>query len=186
MIDLTQTTPAQATPDGSNWHGMLPTKLLLRLAAQPRLGAALYTVGETLIKEVDRRRLELIALRVSAVRGCQYVWRGHCRIALRLEDGPLTAQDIARVAAGPTALADPDRSIVRAVDDLLDHRVVDRATRERLGEGLLGLMIGTLFYDTVATLMHGEAPEPDAVPVAGIETPARARQLVGRASEPLI
>lgn len=154
------------------WDGRRPYKLFAALQAQPVIGDALLAQGAVLMDEVDHRTRELIALRVSTVRNCVYVWSGHARLALELA---LTRTEIARVTVGPTVFAGSDAAVLWAVDHVLTNRPIDPDTQRELGEGgVLSVRITTKFYETVASIMHGAEPEPDVAPV-GLETPALAR-----------
>jgi alkylhydroperoxidase family enzyme len=159
------------------WGDEIPEQLLARLAAEPTIGAALRALGDALMAGLDGRTLELVALRVSAVRDNRYVWAGHCAIALTRPHGRLTVEEIARVAAGPQTLSGADAVTVQAVDDLLTLRRLGGATRQALGERALAVTIATSFYDMVVTVMRDAAP--DASPIAGLETPALATSAMG-------
>jgi alkylhydroperoxidase family enzyme len=158
------------------WKGHVPDKLFTRLSAAPVAGDALCALGDALLATVSRRILELVALRTSAVRDCPYMWNGHCRIALEPPDPPLTAECVARVAAGPAALAGHDAVVVQGIDDVLAGRGLGAWAEDAIGDGALSVLIATLFYATVATIMSDA--EPDAQPVPGLETPAIAARRV--------
>lgn len=155
------------------WGGRRPYKLFAALQAQPVLGDALYAQGAVLMDEMDHRTHELVALRVGAVRECAYVWAGHVRIA---NDLGLTRDEIARIAVGPSVFSGRDAAVLWAVDHVLANRRMDPATQRMLGEdGVLSVRIAAKFYETVASIMKDAEPEPDVMPVGGVETPAVAR-----------
>jgi hypothetical protein len=154
----------------TSWRELRPRQLLARLAVEPVIGAAFEALGRTLVDELDGRTLETIALRVSARRDCHYVWRGHCVIALNHPTQPLTVDEIARIAEGPSALTGADQVLVRAVDELLGEGL-GALSKATLGSRALPISIATFFYNAVAVLMSDAAPEPDARPVRGLETP---------------
>jgi AhpD family alkylhydroperoxidase len=155
------------------WDGRRPYKFFEELQAQPVIGDALCAQGAVLMDEIDHRMRELIALRVSAVRNCEYVWAGHARLA---RDLALTREEIARVAVGPTVFNGRDSAVLWAVDHVLANRRIDPVTQRMLGEqGVLAVRIAAKFYDTVASIMQYAEREPDVEPVAGVETPAQAR-----------
>ena len=154
------------------WGGRRPYKLFAALQAQPVIGDALVAQGAVLMDEVEHRTRELIALRVSVVRNCVYVWSGHARLA---HDLALTRTEIARVTIGPTVFSGHDAAVLWAVDHVLANRPIDPATQRELGDaGVLSVRITTKFYETVASIMHDAEPEPGIAPT-GLETPARAR-----------
>lgn len=143
------------------WNGALPHQLFDRLSEAPEAGDALCGVGDALLGSLDGRTLELVALRVAAVRACRYVWAGHCVIASRRASGRLTHDEIARIAAGPEAMDGPDAELLVAVDALL--------TRSAESALPLSVTIAVLFYDVVCMIMSDA--EPDAAPVPGLEDP---------------
>jgi AhpD family alkylhydroperoxidase len=155
------------------WNGCRPYKLFQALRAQPAIGDALCAQGAVLMDEVDHRTRELVALRVSAVRNCDYVWAGHARFAKELA---LTCDEIARVAVGPTVFSGRDSAVLWAVDHVLANRRIDAETQRLLGEDVvLSIRIAAKFYETVASIMYDAEPEPDVEPISGLETPAQAR-----------
>jgi alkylhydroperoxidase family enzyme len=160
------------------WNGLVPEALFRRLSAEPVVGDSLCALGDALLSTADGRMLEFVALRSSAVRDCLYMWRGHCQIALRRLDEPITAEEIARIAAGPAAFTGADAAVVQAIDELLDDGCLSAPTRSALGDRALILTIATLFYETIAIVMHDA--EPEAEPLDGLETPAAAARAVGR------
>jgi alkylhydroperoxidase family enzyme len=158
----------------AQWRGMRPARLLVRLDEEPRIGAAAHGFGRALLDTLDGRTAETVALRVGAVHECAYVWRGHCRIALAHPTAALTREDVARIAAGPEALHGVDRWVVTAIDALLDRGRQSRDNGVAVSQIAPSLVFATAFYDAVAALMDGAEPEPDALPIAGLETPAAA------------
>lgn len=161
-----------------------PHRLFQRLEYSPQVGDALLALGRALNDEVDGRVLELVALRVSAVRECTYVWRGHCRIVLQRDDAGLSLEDIARIATGPDAMDRADAVVVRAVDELLADGRLTGPTQDDLAALGLGVDVPVVtgFYATVASLMDGA--EPDAEPVAGLQTPAVAAAAISGQADP--
>jgi AhpD family alkylhydroperoxidase len=85
-------------------------------------GAVLLSFGK-----LARRDAELVILRVGQLRGCEYELQHHRRIAGRRGiDSP--TKD--RVVEGPHAdgLADRDRTLLAAVDELIDKRTLSPQT----------------------------------------------------------
>ena len=155
------------------WRAMRPVQLFDRLAAAPDVGAAMHRLGGALLGALDGRDAERIALRVSAVRDCPYVWRGHCRIATLQLDEPLSAEEVARIAHGPGALEGHAALIVGAVDELLAGRH-PAALAELEPPVALAVVVATHFYAAVTVLMRDAPPEPDALPLPNLRTPAEA------------
>jgi hypothetical protein len=143
------------------------------LAAHPVVGDALCGLGDALLEDLADRPRELVALRVSAVLDSVYVWTGHTHLAL---DSVLSRSEIAAVACGPAALAGRDTAVLRAVDELLADDRLARLTYFTLGSEAFGVIVATGFYRTLAAVARDLDPRPDIRPIAGLETPARARE----------
>lgn len=157
-------------PDPAGWQHR-PRRLYEILAADPALGEAFDNYGRTLNKLLPARMLELIALRLAALRDCDYMWRGHVQIALNHPVERLTEDEIAGIAAGPHTLEGADARIVRAIDEVAACRAThpDLAS---LGDDALPVLLAILFYEAVTVLMHRVEPEPEATPVPGLQTPS--------------
>lgn len=173
MTEPKQKLEARIVQVDQHWKDQRPYELFRRLMVQPVIGEAICALGDTIIDELTDRCRELVALRASALRENAYMWRGHCQIA---QHTGLTVAEIARVAVGPTVFERDDAAVLCAVDVVLANRRIDLTTRHMLGEGgVLSVRIAAKFYDMVASIMHDAEPEPRATPIAGLETPARAR-----------
>jgi alkylhydroperoxidase family enzyme len=177
-MDDTQFLPRRRATQRPQWSGLVPAALFARLEAEPVVGDALCGLGDSLLENANGRMLEFVALRTSVVRDCLYMWRGHCRIALRRPDEPLSAEEIARIAVGPAAFAGSDAATLAAIDELLANGRFSARTRSAVGERELILTIASLFYDTIAIIMRDAVPDED--PVAGLETPFDAARAVAR------
>jgi alkylhydroperoxidase family enzyme len=101
------------------------------------------------------RQRELMVLRISAVRGALYEWTQHKWMA-RNEAG-MTDEEIERVAEGPDARGwgEEDRTLLRAVDELIAHARIGDETWSRLravlGEQqVMDLVFTVGAYDTLA------------------------------------
>lgn len=172
MID--QTSPPE-------WRAMRPRRLLTRLSAAPGLVTPVDRLGRALLAALDGRTYETVALRVSARRDCPYTWRAHCLIARNHLTDPRTAEEIARIAAGPSALTGRDAAVAAAVDALLDRRT-GTPTLRRLGRDEVPIVFATALYDAVTALMAEAEPEPDAVALTGLDTPLTAVRSLNRGS----
>jgi alkylhydroperoxidase family enzyme len=161
------------------WNGIEPTQLLARFAPDPALREAFLGLGDALHDQLPARWIELVALRCGVVRDCLYEWRGHVKIARDRPDDALTELEIALVATGPEAWTSEDALVLMAVDELLLDRHLSAATERALGpERALRVELAVAFYDAIATLMHGAAP--DEPPIQGLESPAAARRSLRR------
>lgn len=165
-------------PDPAGWQHR-PQRLYDILGADPALGEPFDVYGKTLNQVLPPRMLELVALRLAALRDCHYMWRGHVQIALHHPVDPLTEDEIAGVAAGPHALAEPDARFVRAIDELAARRPTRHAL-QALGDDALRVLLATFFYEAVTALLHDVEPEPQATPVAGLQTPSIAARRLDR------
>ena len=176
MTDYTHKLARRIAHGKQMWGDQFPFRLFERLMLQPAIGEAICVLGDAVISELDDRARELVALRVSDTRTNLYIWRGHCQIALRLG---LTLTDVARVTAGPTALAGDDAAVMWTVDHVLANRPIDAATTQALGHRrLLTVTTAARFYDLVASVMRDAEPEAAATPIEGFATPAQARGVV--------
>jgi AhpD family alkylhydroperoxidase len=162
--------PQSTLPDPAGWQHR-PQRLYEILATDPALGEAFDVYGRTLNQLLRPRTLELIALRLAALRDCDYMWRGHVQIALNHPVDAFTVDEVARVAAGPHALDEADARIVRAIDELAARRAT-RPNLDALGDDALGVVLATFFYEAVTALLHRVEPEKQATPVAGLQTPS--------------
>ena len=178
MIDPKSLLERRRAVERPQWGGLVPEELFARLEAEPLVGDALCAVGDALLETADGRMLEFVALRASVMRDCLYMWRGHCRTALRRDPEPLGMDEIARIAAGRGAPTGPDAPVLAAIDQLLLDRRLSARARRAVGDRALILTIAVLFYETVAIIMRDA--EPEAEPIAGLETPAIAARSVGR------
>jgi hypothetical protein len=158
-----------------HWRELRPWRLLELLADEPVIGPALLALGRALTEEFDSRMLELIAVRVSALRDNRYVFKGHAYLATRCLR-VLTVDEVARIVAGPDSLTKHDATLVRAVDELLNGSGLSSASQAALGSRAPRVAIAAAFYDLVATLMRDAEPESDVPVVRGLETPTIAVQ----------
>jgi 3-deoxy-7-phosphoheptulonate synthase len=179
MIDQTGPLAQPRAAHRPQWGGLFPETLFKRLEQDPPVGEAVAAIGDMLLERADGRMLEFVALRSSAVRGCLYMWVGHSHIALQRQPEPLTAEEIARVAAGPAALTGADAALLTAIDELLFDRQLSAHSVQALGERGLILRAAVLFYETIAGIV-GDSP-PEEEPIRGLETPAVAARSVGGA-----
>ena len=176
MTDETHKLARRIAHGKQKWGDQFPFRLFERLQLQPEIGEAICVLGDAVMRELDDRPRELVALRVSDARTNLYIWRGHCQIALHLG---LTLSDVARVTAGPRAFAGDDAAVMWTVDHVLANRPVDGATKQALGDQrLLTVTTAARFYDLVASVMRDAEPEAAAKPIEGFETPAQARGVV--------
>jgi AhpD family alkylhydroperoxidase len=94
------------------------------------LGAVLLGLGK-----LRRRDTELVILRVAHLRGCEYELQHHRRIAKRRG---VDADTQAKIFEGPRAdgMADRDRTLLTAVDELIDTRTLSHETWQSLSTHL--------------------------------------------------
>jgi len=145
-----------------------PHQLLTELDRDPALARGFHALGREVNRSDDMRTIELIATAVAAVRMNEYVWRGHCYLAVELL-AVLSRDEIARIAHRPDWLPEADRRLVGAVRELL-HGDLSPASKALLGARAARFTVAVRFYDLVATLTHDFAPEATTPVVSGLET----------------
>ncbi|MGB7052085.1 MAG: hypothetical protein WBG41_10995, partial [Acidimicrobiales bacterium] len=97
---------------------------------------------------------------------CEYEWAQHTVLA---RDAGLDVADIERVASGPDAegWSEPERALVRAVDELVEGAGLSEVTWASLNETLevrqlLDLVFTVGAYDTLAMAFRSFGVELDA------------------------
>lgn len=84
--------------------------------------------------KLDRRQTEIVILRAAAICRDEYEWTQHVPIARR---AGVTAEEIELIAAGTgDGLPTNDATLLTAVDELLENRVLSDATFAALAEFL--------------------------------------------------
>ena len=147
--------------------GRKPGNLLSTFACYPELAHAYLTFnGHVLFNSsLSPRQRELLVLRVAVLRKCEYEWAQHVRLGA---DAGLSAEEIDRIVEGPEK---PDwdmldRSVLRAVDELLDGAEVSEATWVDLAQHLderqlMDLVFTVGAYETLAMALRSFGIEPD-------------------------
>ena len=137
-------------------------------AQYPELAKAYFTLNSHILysSSLSARQRELMILRVAVLRRCDYEWAQH--VILAAEAG-LTPEEIDRVVDGPDraewdAL---DRSMLRAVDELLEEAEVGDATWAELAahldtHQLMDLVFTIGLYEILAMAFRSFGLEPDA------------------------
>jgi AhpD family alkylhydroperoxidase len=115
---------------------------------------------------LPRAQTELVILRVAHNCGCDYEWGHHEHLG---RAAGLSAEEIERVRAGPDAAGwtEPQRLLLRAADELHQHRTISDELWEEL-RGLLDeprlielfMLIG--HYEMLAMTLNALAVQPDA------------------------
>lgn len=158
-------------------EGTTPPNLFLTLGRRRRLFRGWLHFAARLMPRggLPRRETELVILRVAHLRGCDYEFRHHARIARR---SGVSAADVDRVVAGPGeggrdeadredgGWSGRERALLTAVDGLLRDRDLDDATWSRLRRHLtepecveLCMLVG--HYDMLATVITALRIQPD-------------------------
>jgi alkylhydroperoxidase family enzyme len=164
LARLTAAVTARAT-------GGEPLRVFTTLGRHPRLFRAWLRLGASLMfrGELPRADRELVTLRVAWRCGSWYEWVQHVDLAGR---AGMTADEIARAVDGtPAAGWGPrQRVLLRAADELHDHRVVTDRTWQALSDELserqvieLCMLVG--HYEMLAMTLNslGVEPEPSAL-----------------------
>jgi AhpD family alkylhydroperoxidase len=150
----------EGRPKALNALGMLAYHPVLTEAFNTFNGHILFTSSLT------PRQRELLVLRVAHVRGCEYEWAQHTVLA---RDAGLDVADIERVASGADAegWSEPERALLRAVDELVEGAGLSDVTWASLNETLevrqlLDLVFTVGAYDTLAMAFRSFGVELDA------------------------
>jgi alkylhydroperoxidase family enzyme len=126
------------------------------LARYPALTQAFHTFnGHVLFATtLSPRQRELVVLRVAALRGASYEWAQH---VVQGADAGITPEEMSRIRTGPGApeWSSPDRALLRATDELVQHAVISDATWEELASQLdehqlMDLIFTVGAYDALA------------------------------------
>jgi alkylhydroperoxidase family enzyme len=137
-------------------------------AHYPALAKAWHTFNGHILfaTTLSERQRELAVLRVAALRNADYEWRQHAVLA---GDVGISAEEVARVAEGPDAPSwtAEDRTLLRAVDELVTDAVVSDATWRELSETLdthqlMDLVFTVGAYDLLAMAFRSFGVEIDA------------------------
>ncbi len=153
--------------------GMLPAErrnpdsagnLLATLVRHPKLTRSFLRFNNHLLfsSTLPPRLRELAVLRVAHLSNCEYEWRHH--VVMGREVG-LTDEDIASIQRGE-ATDEPDRAILRAVDELQDKSIVSDETWAVLSEHLderqrMDLVFTIGCYGALAMAINTFGVEPD-------------------------
>jgi AhpD family alkylhydroperoxidase len=154
------TPPREGRPKALNALGMLAYHPGLTQSFNTFNGHILFT------STLAPRQRELLVLRVAHVRRCDYEWAQHTVLA---RDAGLDVGEIKRVAAGSDAegWSEPDRALLRSVDELIDTARLSEATWASLRRTLevpqlLDLVFTVGAYDTLAMAFRSFGIELDA------------------------
>jgi AhpD family alkylhydroperoxidase len=148
--------------------GTRPPHLFLTLGRhRPLFRGWLWFAGRLMPGgRLPRRETELVILRVAHVRGSDYELQHHVRLGRR---AGVTADDVARVVAGPDAdgWSDRERTLLATADRLLDDRDLDddgwAALRRHLDDrDAIELLLLVGHYDMLAMTLNTLRVAPDA------------------------
>ena len=149
-----------ARPKGLNALGTL--------AQHPELTTAYHTFNGHILfgSTLTTRQRELLVLRVATLRRSDYEWAQHAVLAA---DAGISADEVARVAAGPDAAGwSPfEAALLRAVDELVADAEVSDATWATLAddldtEQLMDLVFTVGAYEILAMAFKSFGVELDA------------------------
>ena len=110
--------------------------VLATLMHHPTLAGPFLAYNQMLLQSpaLDPRRRELMILRVAWRTRSRYEWVQHARLAARLG---ITTDEIAALAGGePVDWTPPERALLDATDELVDHYRVADETWKSLAEHL--------------------------------------------------
>jgi alkylhydroperoxidase family enzyme len=171
LARLTAAVTARAT------HGE-PMRIFTTLGRHPRLFRSWLRFAATLMLRGDLPRAdrELVTLRTAWRCGSWYEWVQHAALARR---AGLATRDIARAVDGPDAAGwrPRQRLLLRAADELHDHRTITDRTWQALSDELtdrqlieLCLLVG--HYEMLAMTLNSLGVEPEAAALAQLTGPA--------------
>jgi AhpD family alkylhydroperoxidase len=144
-----------------------PPNLFLTMGRQRKLFRGWLRFAGRLMPggTLPRRETELVILRVAHLRSCAYEFEHHVRLGRR---AGVTAEDVARIEAGPNAdgWTDRERALLRAVDALhTDQDLDDRtwtALRAHLDEPqAIEFLLLVGHYEMLATFLLTLRVQPD-------------------------
>ena len=145
-----------------------PGNLLGTFACYPELAKAYLTFnGHVLFRStLPARGREILILRVAARRRCEYEWAQHVRLGAA---AGLSAEEIGWIAEGPERPEWDmlDRSLLQAVDELLDGAQINDGTWTNLARHLdehqlMDLVFTVGAYETLAMAIRSFRVESDA------------------------
>jgi alkylhydroperoxidase family enzyme len=134
--------------------------ILGTLAHHPALARAFCTLNGHLLRAttLTERQRELVIMRVAVAQQSSYEWAQHVPMA---RDAGLTDLEIAGIAWGPDSpvWGDIDASLMRAVDELIEHGSISDATWTALrthldNQQILDVIFTTGAYTTVAWMVE--------------------------------
>lgn len=168
--------PASARPAGVERPKQpRPSNIVGTFAWHPTLAKAFFQFNTHIFHStLSARDRELVTVRVAWLRGAEYEWAQHARMA---RNAGMTDEEVEAISSGPDApvWGERDAALLRSVDDIVaDHRVGDE-TWERLGKlldrkQLMDLVFTIGLYDLLAMAMNTFGVELDPG-VAGFPPP---------------
>ncbi len=161
-----------ASPASQPQRRRNPGNLLGTLACYPELAEAYLTFnGHVLFtSSLPARAREILVLRVAFLRRCEYEWAQHVRLGTV---AGLTVEEIGWIAEGPERPEwdMSDRSLLRAVDELVDGARISDGTWANLVQHLderqlMDLVFTVGAYETLAMAIRsfGVESDPDLIP----------------------
>lgn len=160
-------TASDATPSPPRKGRRDPGNLIGTFACYPELAKAYLTFNGHILfnSSLSARKRELLVLRVAVLRRCEYQWAQH--VLLGASAG-LTVEEIAWIVEGPERPEWDllDRSLLRAVDELLERTEVSDATWAELAKHLdepqlMDLVFTVGAYETLAMAIRSFGVQPD-------------------------
>jgi AhpD family alkylhydroperoxidase len=158
---------SDGTPSPSKKGRRDPGNLIGTFACYPELAKAYLTFNGHILfsSSLSARNRELLVLRVAVLSGCEYEWAQHVLLGA---NAGLTVEEIAWIVEGPERPEwdELDRSLLRAVDELLERTEVSDATWAQLAKHLDELQLMDLVftvgaYETLAMAIRSFGVQPD-------------------------
>jgi alkylhydroperoxidase family enzyme len=154
------TPPEPRHPQASTENRPKALNLLSTFAHYPALAKAFFTFNGHLLRAttLSERQRELLVLRVAVRTECRYEWGQHLLMA---NDAGIDDDAIERVELDPGSShwSDIDAALLRAVDELIDDRVISADTWQVLSgeldtQQLLDLIYTVGAYATLAWMIR--------------------------------
>jgi len=127
----------EASPASPSQRRRNPGNLLGTFACYPELAKAYLTFNGHLLfaSSLPARVREILVLRVAFLRKCEYEWAQHVRLG---DIAGLTGEEIDRIVEGPERPEWDmfDRSLLRAVDELIEAARISDGTWAELAQHL--------------------------------------------------
>ena len=158
-----------AAVQSTAFKGLSPLNLRLALANHPKLGPAFQAMAHVVLFQcaLPERDREIAIIRTGALTRSEYEWGMH--VSIYAGKCGLTAEQVGELTHStgwngltPSLWSEPDRLIVRMVDELHHHSTVSDATWQALSaawpqDQVIELIFASSFYHMAAFFLNAAA-----------------------------